>query len=406
MALTELQVKNAKPTAKPYKLTDGGGLFMLVHTNGGRYWRLAYRFDGKQKTLALGVYPDVSLADARERREQARKLLANGADPGAVKQEQKATVAALSENSFEIIAREWFAKHSPNWKENHSSKILARLENDMFHWIGARPIGEIAAPALLAAIRRIEARGALETAHRVLAICGQVFRYAVATGRAERDSTGDLRGALPPVKRGNHFAAITEPKKVGELLRDIDGYQGSFVVQCAFKLSPLLFVRPGELRRMEWTELDLDKAEWIIPPEKMKMGVTHIVPLSTQAVAILREIQPLTGHGKYVFQGERDHDRPMSDNAIRSALRRMGWANDEMTPHGFRAMASTILDNMGYKQEWLERQLAHEEQNKIKAAYKREAWRMYLPERTAMMQAWADYLDKLKQGAEVIPLRA
>lgn len=406
MALTDLQVKNAKPTAKQYKLTDGGGLFMLVHANGGRYWRLAYRFGGKQKTLALGVYPDVSLADARERREQARKLLANGADPGAVKQEQKTVIVALSENSFEIIAREWFAKHSPNWKENHSSKILARLENDLFPWIGVRPIGEIAAPALLAAIRRIETRGALETAHRVLAICGQVFRYAVATGRAERDPTGDLRGALPPVKRGNHFAAITEPKKVGELLRDIDGYQGSFIVQCAFKLSPLLFVRPGELRKMEWTELDLGKAEWIIPPEKMKMGITHIVPLAPQAVAILREIQPLTGSGKYVFHGERDHDRPMSDNAIRSALRRMGWANDEMTPHGFRAMASTILDNMGYKQEWLERQLAHEEPNKIKAAYKREAWRMYLPERTAMMQAWADYLDKLKAGAEVIPLRA
>jgi integrase len=380
MALTELQVKNAKPTVKQYKLSDGGGLFMLVHSNGGRYWRLAYRFEGKQKNLALGVYPDVSLAEARERREQARKLLANNIDPGAVKQEQKARVAALNEHSFEVIAQEWFAKHSPNWKENHSSKILARLENDVFPWIGARPISEIAAPALLAAIRRIEARGALETAHRVLAICGQVFRYAVATGRAERDPTGDLRGALPPVKRGNHFAAITEPKKVGELLRDIDGYQGSFVVQCAFKLSPLLFVRPGELRRMEWAELDLEKAEWLIPAGKMKMGVTHIVPLSTQAVAILREIQPLTGYGKYVFQGERDHDRPMSDNAIRSALRRMGWANDEMTPHGFRAMASTILDNMGYKQEWLERQLAHEEPNKIKAAYKREAWRMYLPQ--------------------------
>jgi integrase len=406
MALTELQIKNAKPTVKQYKLSDGGGLFMLVHANGGKYWRLAYRFAGKQKDLALGVYPDVSLADARERREQARKLLANDTDPGVVKQEQKARVAVLNEHSFEVIAREWYSKHSPNWKENHSSKILARLENDVFPWIGTRPISEIAAPALLAAIRRIEARGALETAHRVLAICGQVYRYAVATGRAERDPTGDLRGALPPVKRGNHFAAITEPKKVGELLRDIDGYQGSFVVQCAFKLSPLLFVRPGELRRMEWVELDLEKAEWLIPAEKMKMGVTHIVPLSTQAVAILREIQPLTGNGKYVFQGERDHDRPMSDNAIRSALRRMGWANDEMTPHGFRAMASTILDNMGYKQEWLERQLAHEEPNKIKAAYKREAWRMYLPERTAMMQAWADYLDKLKRGAEVITLRA
>ncbi len=406
MALTALEVSKSKATDKPQRLADGGNMYLLVQPNGAKYWRMDYRLAGKRKTLAIGVYPAMSLAEARDRREQARKLIANGVDPVAVKQAQKVAFVAQSENSFEIIAREWFAKHSPNWKENHSSKILARLENDMFPWVGTRPIGEINAPALLTAIRRIEARGALETAHRVLAICGQVFRYAVATGRAERDPTGDLRGALPPVKRGNHFAAITEPKKVGELLRDIDGYQGSFVVQCAFKLSPMLFVRPGELRKMEWVELDLDKAEWIIPPEKMKMGVTHIVPLPTQAVAILREIQLLTGHGKYVFQGERDHDRPMSDNAIRSALRRMGWANDEMTPHGFRAMASTILDNMGYKQEWLERQLAHEEPNKIKAAYKREAWRMYLPERTAMMQAWADYLDKLKQGAEVIPLRA
>jgi integrase len=226
----------------------------------------------------------------------------------------------------------------------------------------------------------------------------------VATGRAERDPTGDLRGALPPVRKDKHFAAITEPKKVGELMRDIDGYSGSYIVKCAFKLSPLLFVRPGELRKMEWKDVNLDGAEWVY--HVSKTDTMHIVPLAKQAVEVLREIQPLTGHGKYVFHGERDHDRPMSDNAIRSALRRMGWANDEMTPHGFRAMASTILDNMGYKQEWLERQLAHEEANKVKAAYKRDAWRMYLPERTAMMQVWADYLDKLKAGAEVIPLRA
>lgn len=418
MALTDLEVKNAKVTGKPEKKSDGGGLFLLVQPDsvkindkkkeeivrGAKYWRLAYRFAGKQKTLALGVYPDVSLSDARERREEARKILANGADPSAVKKAQKAVVVALAENSFELVAREWFSKHAPNWKENHSSKIIARLEKDVFPWIGAMPIAGINAPALLAAIRRIEARGALETAHRALACCGQVFRYAVATGRAERDPTGDLRGALPPVKKEKHFAAITDPQKVGELLRDINGYSGSYVVKSAFKLSPLLFVRPGELRKMEWAELDLDKAEWIIPAGKMKMGVTHIVPLARQAVEILQEIHPLTGRGKFVFPGERDHDRPMSDNAIRSALRRMGWSNDEMTPHGFRAMASTILDNMGYKQEWLERQLAHEEPNKIKAAYKREAWRMYLPERITMMQAWADYLDKLKAGAEVIPL--
>jgi len=416
MALTDMEVKKAKATDKPVKLADGGGLFLLVQPNGAKYWRLAYRFDGKQKTLALGVYPDVPLVGywhdpqtkkvwvkgARELREDARKLLANDTDPGAVKQAQKAAKGEQVANSFEAIAREWFVRHSPNWKENHSSKIIARLEKDVFPWIGGRPIGEIATPALLAAIRRIESRGALETAHRALACCGQVFRYAVATGRAERDPTGDLRGALPPVKKDKHFAAITDPQKIGELMRDIDGYQGSFIVKCAFKLSPLLFVRPGELRKMEWTDVNLDSAEWVYFVTKTETN--HIVPLAQQAVEILREIQPLTGRGKYVFPGERDHDRPMSDNAIRSALRRMGWSNDEMTPHGFRAMASTILDNMGYKQEWLERQLAHEEANKVKAAYKREAWRMYLPERTAMMQQWADYLDKLKAGADVIPL--
>ena len=406
MSLTAIQIKALKAADKPKKLSDGGGLYLLVQINGSKYWRLAYRFDGKQKTLALGVYPDVSLAAARDMREAARKLLTAGEDPSGVspsaaKKERQVAVLAITENSFEIIAREWFNRHSPGWKENHSSKIIARLEKDIFPWIGVMQISAITPIELLAVIRRIESRGALETAHRALSCCGQIFRYAVATGRAERDPTGDLRGALPPVKKDKHFAAITEPKKVGELMRDIEGYSGSFVVKCAFKLSPLLFVRPGELRRMEWPEVDLDKTVWIIPAEKMKMGVTHIVPLARQSVAILREIQPLTGRGKYVFPGERDHDRPMSDNAIRSALRRMGWANEEMTPHGFRAMASTILDNMGYKQEWLERQLAHEEPNKIKAAYKREQWRMYLSERTVMMQAWADYLDGLASDVQM-----
>ena len=405
MGLTEMAVKKAKPLDKQQKISDSGGLYLLIHPNGGKYWQMAYRFEGKQKTLSLGIYPEVGLAQARDRRDDARKLLANEIDPGVVKQAKKTSGILLAENSFEIVAREWFIKFSPGWKENHSSKIIARLENDIFPWVGTRQITDIAAHELLVVIRRIESRGALETAHRALACCGQVFRYAVATGRADRDPTGDLRGALPPVKKDKHFAAITDLKKVGELMRDIDGYQGSYVVKSAFKLSPLLFVRPGELRRMEWSEIDLDKSEWVIPADKMKMGVTHIVPLARQAVGVLREIQPLTGRGKYVFPGERDRDRPMSDNAIRSALRRMGWANDEMTPHGFRAMASTILDNMGYKQEWLERQLAHEEPNKIKAAYKREQWRMYLPERVAMMQAWADYLDSLRAGAQVIPLK-
>lgn len=404
MALTDIGIKRAKPAEKQQKLSDGGGLYLLIHPNGGKYWQMAYRFVGKQKVLSLGIYPDVSLAEARDRREQARKLLANSIDPSAAKQAQKASTILLSENSFEIISREWFDRHAPNWSETHSSKIIARLEKDVFPWIGAQPITEINAPALLAVVRRIETRGALETAHRALACCGQVFRYAVATGRAERDPTGDLRGALPPVRKDNHFAAITNLKSVGELMRDIDAYQGSYIVKAAFKLSPLLFVRPGELRKMEWKDLNLNEAQWTY--HVTKTDTMHIVPLAIQAVVVLREIEPLTGRGRYVFHGERDHDRPMSDNAIRSALRRMGWTNDEITPHGFRAMASTILDNMGYKQEWLERQLAHEEPNKIKAAYKRDVWRMYLPERTAMMQAWADYLDKLKQGAEVITLRA
>jgi len=404
MGLTALEVKNSKPADKPIKLFDGGGLYLLVQPNGAKYWRLKYRFAGKEKMLSIGVFPDVSLMDARERRKEARKLLENNQDPSTVKQAQKAVKSVQAENSFELIAREWFIRHSKNWKENHSSKIIARLEKDIFPWIGSRPISDISAPELLSPIRRIENRGALETAHRTLANCGQIFRYAVATGRAQRDPSGDLRGALPPVKRDKHFAAITDPQKIGELLRDIEGYQGSFIVRCAFRLSPLVFVRPGELRKMEWADVHLDEAQWIYFVTKTE--TYHIVPLARQAVDLLREIYPLTGRGKYVFHGERDHDRPMSENTIRSALRRMGWSNEEMTPHGFRAMASTVLDNKGFKQEWLERQLAHEEPNKIKAAYKREVWRMYLPERTAMMQHWADYLDELEKGAKVIPFQA
>ena len=413
---SDLVLKRAKPTPTTQRISDGDGLYLLVKPDGAKWWRFDYSFAGKRKTLSLGVYPDTSLALARSKADEARGLVAAGTDPSDVRKAEKARQTVQREadkreedglppvDSFEEVAREWFEKHAANWSETHSSKIIRRLEVDVFPWIGRRTIGDIEPPELLSVMRRIESRGALETAHRALANCGQVFRYGVATGKAKRDPSSDLRGALPPYRRDKHFAAITEPKKVGELMRDIESYQGSFIVRCAFRLSPLLFVRPGELRKMEWADLNLDAAEWVYFVTKTKTN--HIVPLPTQAVAMLREIHPLTGHGKYVFPGERDHDRPMSDNAIRSALRRMGWSNDEMTPHGFRAMASTILDNMGYKQEWLERQLAHEEPNKVKAAYKREAWRMYLPERTAMMQAWADYLDKLKTGAAVIPLRA
>lgn len=398
MALTELRIKNAKVIDKSLKLSDGGGLFLLVQSpdpKASKFWRLSYRFAGKQKTLALGVYPTISLAVARDRREESRKLLANGSDPSDTKKAQKAAVQALAVNSFEIVAREWFMGRAPNWKENHSSKIIARLEKDIFPWLGARPVSEITAPELLTTIRRIESRGALETAHRVLAYCGQIFRYSIATGRAQRDTAADLRGALPPVKE-KHHASITDPKLIGKLLRNIEGYQGSFITRCALQLAPLVFLRPGELRRAEWAEIDLDTAEWRIPAARMKMDAVHIVPLATQAIAILHEIQPLTGAGKYVFPGARSTTRPMSENAVLGALRRMGYATDEMTGHGFRSIASTLLNEQGFNRDAIERQLAHAERDSVRAAYN---YAEYLPERRKMMQQWADYLDKLKAAS-------
>ena len=406
MALTDIEVKKVKAIDKPVKLSDGGGLFLLVQSTDpkdSKYWRLAYRFGGKQKTLALGVYPDVSLKDARQRRDDARKLLADDVDPGENRKAMKAAKTDRAANSFEVIAREWFAKNSATWTENHGSRIIRRLERDVFPWIGGRPIADINAPELLAVLRRIEERGAVETAHRAHQNCGQVFRYAIATGRAERDPSPDLKGALPPVKQ-THHAAITDPKHIAELLRAMDDYQGHFITKCALRLAPLFFVRPGELRKAEWAEIDLDKAEWNIPAERMKMREPHLVPLSTQAVAILRELHALTGGGQYVFPGARTNGRPMSDNAILAALRRMGFAKDEMSGHGFRAMARTILDEvLQVRPDFIEHQLAHAVRDPNGRAYNRTA---HLAERRKMMQQWADYLDKLKAGAEVIPLRA
>ena len=285
--LADTTVRNAKPKDKPYKLADKKGLFLLIHPNGSKYWRMKYRYGGKEKLLALGVYPDIGLRDARDRRDEARKLLANGVDPGIVKKQAKQSVRESIENSFEAIAQEWFAKHSSGWSRGHSEKTIQRLERDIFPWIGGRPIIEITAPELLVVVRRIESRGALETAHRALGNCGKIFRYAIATQRAERDPSSDLRGALPPVK-SDHHPSITEPRAIGELLRAIRGYQGLFVTKCALQLAPLLFVRPGELRRAEWNEFDIDKCEWRIPAYKMKMGVVHIVPLAKQSISILK----------------------------------------------------------------------------------------------------------------------
>lgn len=400
MALTAIQVKTAKATDKPQKLSDGGGLYLQVQPTGAKYWRLDYRFAAKRKTLAMGVYPDVSLSVARERREDARKMLANGADPGAVKKAQKTAVVALSENSFEKVAREWHIKNLHNWKQSNADKLINLLRNDIFPWLGKRPIGEIAAPELLQTIRRIESRGVLETAHRARSLCGQIFRYAVATGRSQRDPASDLRGALPAVKH-KHHSSITDPKAIGQLLRDIDGYSGTFIVKCALRLSPLVFLRPGELRQAEWTEIDLDKAEWRIPADRMKMHAVHIVPLATQAVETLREIHSLTGDGKYIFPTTYTTTRPMSENTLRVALRRLGYTNDMMTPHGFRSMASTLLNEQGFNRDAIERQLAHAERNGVRAAYN---YAEYLPERRRMMQHWADYLDGLAKGAEVIAI--
>lgn len=395
MALTQLQIKNAKTTGKPSKLSDGGGLFLLVQSpdpKASKFWRLAYRYAGKQKTLALGVYPTISLAVARERREEARKLLANNVDPSDTKKAQKDAIQAKEVNSFEIVAREWFKGRAPNWKTNHSSKIIARLDKDIFPWLGACPVNEITAPELLKTIRRIENRGALETAHRTLAYCGQIFRYAIATGRAQRDTAADLRGALPPVKE-KHHASITDPKLIGKLLQNIQSYQGSFITRCALQLAPLVFLRPGELRKGEWAEINFEKAEWRIPALRMKMDAVHIVPLASQAVEILREIQPLTSAGKYIFPSARSVTRPMSENAVLGALRRMGYTNEEMTGHGFRSMASTLLNEQGWNRDAIERQLAHAERDNVRAAYN---YAEYLPERRKMMQQWADYLDQLK----------
>ncbi len=391
MPLTDTALRKAKPTEKTQKLFDGGGLFLEITPAGGKRWRQKYRFAGKEKLLAHGTYPDVSLAEARERRDKARKLLANGIDPGEHRKAAKAAGEQRTANSFEIVAREWFAKFSTNWAQSHAGKILGRLENDLFPWLGSRPIAEIKAPELLRCLRRIESRGALETAHRVLQNAGQVFRYAIATGRADRDPSADLRGALAPWKP-QHYPAPTEPKAVGELLRAIDGYSGGNVVKAMLQLAPLVFVRPGELRQAEWAEIDLDAKEWNIPAYKMKMREPHLVPLSRQVVAILKELQPLTGNRAYVFPGGHHPRKPMSENALNAALRRMGYDKTTMTAHGFRAIARTLLDEeLKFRPDYIEHQLAHAVKDPNGRAYNRTS---HLAERRKMMQAWADYLDR------------
>ena len=405
MALTNTFVKNVKHSgaASGDKYTDGRAMYLLVNSV-GKYWRMNYRFADKRKTLALGVYPDVGLAKARERREKAREQLADGIDPANAKREERQAQADAAANTFEAVARVWLTKTASKRAEVTQSRITTLLEKDVFPFIGSLPISTIKPRDVLdKLVRKIEARGSIDTAHRAKQICGQIFRYAVAIGLAERDVTSDLRGALAAIPE-SHFAAITEPKQVGELMRSIFDYNGNPYTVAALKLTPLVFVRPGELRTAEWSEIDLEAAEWRIPGNKMKMKLDHLVPLSTQAVEILRRIKLITGHGRFVFPSLRTGERPMSENTINAALRGMGYSKEVHTAHGFRATARTIMDEvLSQRVDLIEHQLAHAVKDPNGRAYNRTA---HLPARKIMMQVWADYLDKLRLGADVIQFKA
>jgi integrase len=402
MPLSDTTIKNAKPLPdKSYKLPDEKGMYLLVHKNGSKYFRLDYRFTNKRKTLALGIYPDTTLKQAREKLYTAKKQIADGIDPSENRKAIKASRAESALNDFEVIAREWGIKKVDQWEEkNNRSKRM--LERNIFPWIGNKPINEILPKEIMDCLRRIEDRGTIETAHRTLQLCGQVFRYAVATGRTHRDITPDLRGALPPSK-GSNFSSITDPKLVAPLLNAINTYSGSFIVKSALQLAPLVFVRPGELRQAEWADIDLETKEWRYLVTKTK--TPHIVPLSKQAIEILSNIYPLTGNGRFVFPSARtpNGSRAMSDVALLAALRRMGIEKDEMTVHGFRAMARTILDEiLGFRPDFIEHQLAHAVRDANGRAYNRTS---HLAERHKMMQAWSDYLDGLMKNAIILPFK-
>jgi integrase len=399
--LTATEVNKVKPKDKAFKLTDEKGLYLLVQTTGGKLWRFDYRFDSKRKTLALGAYPDVSLSDARNRRDEARKLVANEIDPSEIKKAHKAAKNSSLSNSFEVVAREWLATKMQTKSESYQKNVIRRFELYLFPWLGKRAISEINVPELLDAIRRIENQNKVETAYRTLRATGQVFRYAVQTGRMLRDITPDLRGALTPSVT-KHMPSFTEPQQVAELMRAIDGFTGTLTVQTALRLAPLVFVRPAELRKARWLDIDLSVGEWRYFVSKTK--TEHIVPLCKQAIHLLKEIYPLSGHGEFVFQGGHNPNKAMSEAAINAALRRMGYdTKTQITGHGFRAMARTILhERLNMDPHIIEHQLAHKVPDTLGAAYNRTK---FIEQRTTMMQAWADYLDELKNGAKVLPFK-
>jgi len=418
--LTDTTIRKAQPSDKPKKLSDGGGLYLELHPNGARYWRLKYRIAGTEKRLSLGVYPETTLAQARRRRDDARALIAEGTDPSSERKASKEALKAKVEiqrivadgkplpGTFESVAREWLTTvHTVKVSANHAERTRIRFEKDAFPWIGIRPIAEIDAPELLKVLRRVTERGAIETAHRLKDACGQVFRYGIASGLNDRNPAADLRDALPPVQT-RHLAAIVDPKEAGKLLRDIVDYQGGLITRVALSLSALLLLRPGELRHMEWSWIDFDASQLTVPGEIMKRkkadksGPPHIVPLAPQAIQLLRELQPLTGAGLYVFPALTSAKRCMSENTVRSALRRMGYGNDDMTAHGFRAMARTMAaERLGIAPEVIEAQLAHAVPDALGRAYNRT---QYLEQRTELMAKWADYLDQLRKGADVLKL--
>jgi integrase len=405
MPLTDTQVKNFKHSGRPAgdKHSDGGGLYLHV-TSAGKYWRMAYRFAGKQKKLSLGVYPAVSLAKARKARDAARELKAEGVDPSTAKRAEKAALVAAAANTVEAVARDWLNKTATNRKPATQERAQRWIERAIVPYIGKLPIATVKPRDLLTLVLdKVQRRGTVETAHRINQLCGQIWRFAVQSGLAERDITADLRGALT-AKTETHYAAITDPVQAGALLRSIHAYRGHYTTEAALKLAPLVFVRPGELRAAEWAEINLDAAEWRIPGTKMKMGADHIVPLSRQAVEVLRALHPFTGHGRYVFPSIRTGEQTMSENTLNAALRGMGYAKEVHSAHGFRAMARTIMDEvLGERVDFIEHQLAHAVKDANGRAYNRTA---HLPARRDMMQRWADYLDKQRQGADVIPIGA
>ena len=395
--LSDLSVRRATAKKKPYKRYDGGGLYLLVTVKGAKYWRFDYRFQAKRKTLSLGVYPRIRLQQAREQHIQAKQQLAQGIDPCQQRQILKLVQGDTQGTQFETIAREWHQRYYDSWSPAYAQTILHRLTVNIFPFIGQRDIAAIEPLELLAPLRKIEARGALHTAHRLQALCSRIFRYAVATGRCQSDICRDLRGALPPAQSG-HFASLTDPQQVAGLLRAIEDYSGDYTTLYALRLSPYVFVRPGELRQAEWQEIDFKAQQWRIPAVKMKMRREHIVPLSRQSLQIFQTMRTLNPQRRYVFTSLRSPQRPISNNTLNAALRRMGYRKDQMTAHGFRSLASTLLNEQGFKPDIIEKQLAHEESNAIRAAYNRAE---YLPERTQMMQQWADYLDALRTGDSV-----